>query len=128
MDILGIGPLELALILLLALIVLGPKDLQKTGKTIGRTLNSIIRSDTWKTITQTSKELRQLPNKLMREANIDAFKDTVNQIKMDARPKVEAKDQFPDWSSPPPPKKPAAADDLPQENKIAPPEDESPSE
>ena len=38
MEILGIGPLELIFILLIALIVLGPGDMVKTGRTIGRFL------------------------------------------------------------------------------------------
>ena len=71
MEILGIGPSELLFIIIIALIVLGPKDMQKAGKTIGRWLNSLIRSDGWKAFQQTSKEIRGLPTKLMREANME---------------------------------------------------------
>ena len=35
MDILGIGIPELFFIALIELVILGPKDMQKTGKTIG---------------------------------------------------------------------------------------------
>jgi len=71
MEILGIGPSELLFIVILALIVLGPKDMQKAGKTVGRWLNNLVRSDGWKTFQQTSKEIRNLPTKLMRDANIE---------------------------------------------------------
>ena len=71
MDILGIGPLELMFIVLIALIVLGPKDMVKAGKTIGRTLRTIVSSDTWKIVNQASREVRNLPNKLIREAGIE---------------------------------------------------------
>jgi Sec-independent protein translocase protein TatA len=71
MDFLGVGPLELMLILIVALIVIGPKDIAKTGTTIGRWLNNLIQSDTWKAVQKTSKELRQLPTNLMREANLE---------------------------------------------------------
>ena len=71
MEILGIGPSELLFIVIIALIVLGPKDMQKAGKTIGRWLNSFVRSDGWKAFQQTSKEIRNLPTKLMREANLE---------------------------------------------------------
>ncbi|GAB4462876.1 MAG: hypothetical protein Kow0070_22460 [Anaerolineales bacterium] len=71
MEILGIGPSELVFIIIIALIVLGPKDMQKAGKTIGRWLNNLVRSDGWKAFQQTSRELRTLPNKLMREANME---------------------------------------------------------
>ena len=69
MEILGIGMSELVFIVVIALIVLGPKDMQKAGKTIGKFLRDIITSDGWKVFQQTSRELRTLPNRLMREAN-----------------------------------------------------------
>lgn len=71
MEILGIGPSELLFIIIIALIVLGPKDMQKAGKTMGRWLNNLVRSDGWKAFQQTSKEIRNLPTKLMREANLE---------------------------------------------------------
>lgn len=71
MEILGIGPSELLFIIILALIVLGPKDMQKAGKTIGRWLNNLVRSDGWKAFQQTSREIRGLPTKLMRDANME---------------------------------------------------------
>lgn len=69
MEILGIGINELVFIVIIALIVLGPKDMQKAGKTIGKWLRNIVTSDGWRAFQQTSRELRTLPNKLMREAN-----------------------------------------------------------
>ena len=70
MEILGIGPSELIFIVIIALIVLGPKDMQKAGKTIGQYLNKLVKSDGWKAYQQTSRELRNLPTNLMREANM----------------------------------------------------------
>jgi sec-independent protein translocase protein TatB len=69
MEILGIGPSELLFIVVIALIILGPKDMQKAGRTIGKWLRSIVTSDGWRMFQQTSRELRTLPNRLMREAN-----------------------------------------------------------
>ena len=71
MDIFGIGPTEIVFIILLALILLGPKDMEKTGRTIGRFLRDLTRSDSWRAFRDTSRELRNLPNRLMREANIE---------------------------------------------------------
>jgi len=79
MEILGIGPLELLFILLIALIILGPKDLSKTAKTIGKGLNQLVRSDTWKTVTDASRQFRTLPNKLMREANLEEPRKAISQ-------------------------------------------------
>ena len=72
MEILGIGASELVFIVLIAIIVLGPKDMQKAGRSIGRWLNQLMRSDTWKIFQKTSTELRNLPRNLMREANMEA--------------------------------------------------------
>jgi sec-independent protein translocase protein TatB len=75
MEILGIGMSELVFVIIIALIVLGPKDMQKAGKTIGKWMRDIVTSNGWKIFQQTSRELRTLPNKLMREAN-----EELNQI------------------------------------------------
>ena len=80
MEILGIGPSELIFIIIIALIVLGPKDMQKAGKTIGQYLNKIVKSDGWKAFQQTSREIRDLPTNLMREANMD-LAETENEIR-----------------------------------------------
>jgi len=75
MEILGIGPQELVLILVIALLILGPKDMQKAGKTIGKWLNDLVHSDGWKLFQTTSREIRNLPTNLMREANLEEFKN-----------------------------------------------------
>jgi len=71
MDILGIGPLELIFILIIALIVLGPTDMVKAGRTIGKFLRQIVTSPTWHAVTKTSSELRNLPTKLIRDAGLE---------------------------------------------------------
>ena len=91
MEILGIGPSELIFVIIIALIVLGPKDMQKAGKTIGQYLNNLVKSDGWKVFQQTSRELRNLPTNLMREANMELL-ETEKEIRksMDMRPKPPA--------------------------------------
>lgn len=88
MEILGVGWQELIFIFLIALIVLGPRDMQKAGKTIGRWLNQLVRSDGWRALQQTSRELRKLPTALMREANVD-LQETEQAIRkgLDVNPK-----------------------------------------
>lgn len=81
MEILGIGIPEIIFVIIIALIVLGPKDMQSAGKTIGKWLRSIITSDGWKIFQQTSREIRTLPNKLIRDAN-----DEINKIGNEINP------------------------------------------
>lgn len=73
MEVLGVGPTELLFIIIIALIILGPKDMAKAGSTIGKWLNGLIQSDTWKAVQKTSRELRKLPTQLMREDNLEKF-------------------------------------------------------
>ena len=96
MEILGIGAPELIFILLIVIIVLGPQDMQKTGKTIGRWLNQLKDSEGWKLVRDTSRELRTLPNKWMREANMEMWEaqQDVNRA-MDPRAKPPASPRNP---------------------------------
>lgn len=71
MELFGIGPMELVFIILLAIIIFGPKDIVNTSKTVGKSLNKFVRSDTWKNINQTTRELKNLPTRLMRETGLD---------------------------------------------------------
>ncbi|HMB25468.1 MAG: hypothetical protein ACM33V_08810 [Chloroflexota bacterium] len=103
MEIFGVGPAELFFVFLLAIIILGPKDMQKAGRTIGRFLNQLIRSDSWKVFQKTSAEIRNLPRNLMRDANLEEInkelQDTSTKLqeagkeieqKIDARPQPPA--------------------------------------
>lgn len=71
MEIFGIGVPELAFILVIALILLGPKDMVEAGRTFGKTLRKIVTSPTWKAVRTTGQELQQLPTRLMREAGLE---------------------------------------------------------
>jgi sec-independent protein translocase protein TatB len=98
MEILGIGPSELFFIIIIALIVLGPRDMQKAGKTVGRWLNNLVKSDGWKAFQQTSKEIRTLPTKLMREANLetaDMEKEVRNAMDMREKPSASSPSRKP---------------------------------
>ena len=81
MEILGIGPSELIFIVIIAIIVLGPKDMQKAGRTIGKWLRNVVTSDGWKLFQQTSREIQTLPNRLMRDAALDELKETERELR-----------------------------------------------
>ena len=71
MKFLNIGPLELIAILVLALIIMGPKDLVKTGADIGSFVRKIVKSPIWRTIVTSSREIKELPSKIVNEAGIN---------------------------------------------------------
>lgn len=86
MDFLGIGPLEVIFILVISLIIFGPKDIVKAGQSAGRFLRKMVKSSGWQAVQQTSRDLRNLPNKLMREAGIDEIREDVESFKNIAKP------------------------------------------
>jgi sec-independent protein translocase protein TatB len=147
MEILGIGPLEFLLIVLLALIILGPKDMQKMGKSFGQALNKLVKSDLWRDIRQTSEKVKNLPTELMRDAELDELKKAFNnplgqepkiappaaarkslpevsQSKLDSvtKPTKEAPQSVPPEGTMPPreesPTRPAASDEIPPEEHL----------
>ena len=75
MNFLGIGPLELVFIMVIVLLVVKPEDISKIARTAGRTLNRILSSDEWSAVNRTMRDLRGLPNKLMREAQIEELEE-----------------------------------------------------
>jgi sec-independent protein translocase protein TatB len=124
MEFLGVGASELIFIVIIALIVLGPKDMQKAGKTIGKWLRTIVTSDGWKAFQQTSREIRTLPNRLMREAN-----EEVNKIGKDinaginvsgAAPARPGPANIPPLSKPVPPTAPGTTPPSPETGASAP--------
>ncbi len=80
MNFLGIGPLELVFILIFALIIFGPEDLAKAGRTVGRMLNKLVHSSEWRTLQNATREISTLPNKLMREANLEDIAKEIGSI------------------------------------------------
>lgn len=107
MEILGIGPLELAFIILIALIVVGPRDLSKTAHAIGRSLNRMYRSETWRLIKDTSRNLRTLPNRLAREAALEEIeelnktREAVDDIKKEISGEIKSLDEdLSAWTTP----------------------------
>jgi len=85
MEILGIGIPELLFIVLLILVLFGPKDMVATGKTLGRWLNQLVRSPTYKLLTKTGDELRNLPRNLMRESNLEEYTKEMQQLSREMR-------------------------------------------
>jgi sec-independent protein translocase protein TatB len=78
MNFLGIGPLELILVFIIILLILGPNEMVKTGKTIGKIIRKISRSDEWKGLNRITREIRTLPNRLAREAELEELKEDLD--------------------------------------------------
>lgn len=71
MDFLGIGPIEFLFIAVIAVIALGPKGMLKGARETGKFIRKIIRSPIWRDVVDTSREIREFPRKIAREAGIE---------------------------------------------------------
>ena len=140
MEFLGIGPAELVFIVIIALIILGPRDMQKAGRTIGKWMRRIVTSDGWRLFQQTSREIQTLPNRLMREAALDELKEMQKDIRepldglqRDLRQPFELNPRTPNQAAPGAPGASQPADSGPAvppsapANKILPPASTPPS-
>jgi sec-independent protein translocase protein TatB len=85
MEILNVGPPELLLILVLALIVLGPKDIVSYSKRAGKWLAKLFRSPIWQSIISTSQEIREMPRKLIQESGLQESLSEMDKISQEAR-------------------------------------------
>lgn len=80
MEILGIGLPELTFIILLVLVLIGPKDMAKTGRTVGRWLRDFLESPAWQAMRTTGKAISDLPTQLVREANLERWEEEAGKI------------------------------------------------
>ena len=90
MEFLGVGPTELILIIILALVLVGPRDMAKFGRDAGRFLNKLYRSPTWRTMNDASREIRNLPTRLAREAEFDTVKKDLEEARKNLEDTVKA--------------------------------------
>jgi Sec-independent protein translocase protein TatA len=80
MDIFGIGFPELLLIFVIALIVLGPRNMVSTSKQISDAVRKFITSDTWKSVINSSHEIRDFQEGIIKDTGlsetIQAFQES----------------------------------------------------
>ena len=86
MQLFNIGPLELILILIVMFILLGPTGMVNSARTIGKWIRSVVRSPMWGEIMGYSREIRDLPTKLVRETGLD---EDIKEIKKAASATTE---------------------------------------
>jgi Sec-independent protein translocase protein TatA len=106
MEVFGIGPLELLLIFFLALILLGPKDMVNSAKKLANWIRGFRESDIWKS----TKEISQMPKKIMKETGLEdelsQMRHLSNQTMNDVINEVSQSDTDPKREPPLTPRKP----------------------
>lgn len=97
MNLFGIGPLEFLLIIVIAVIVLGPKGMVEAARETGKFIRKIVRSPIWRDVVDASREIRDFPRKIVREAGIEKDLDdlrkstqsTLNEIERSHMPSIQ---------------------------------------
>ena len=100
MELFNIGPVEFLLILIVMFLLLGPDGMIRTARQIGSWIRVIVRSPMWKDVMGYSQEIRELPQKIVRETGLDedlaeikkttqAATDEVKQSMQDANQEVK---------------------------------------
>ena len=77
---LGIG--EIIFILLLVVIIFGPKSLVKTAREAGAFLRKVTQSPYWKEVWATRRDLEEIPKMIAKEAKLD---ETLRELNHDTR-------------------------------------------
>jgi Sec-independent protein translocase protein TatA len=97
MNIFGIGPLEIIFVLIIGILVLGPEGMIDFGRKLGKFLRSIIRSPWWQNVRRGVNEIQYLPQKLMREAELEELNE-LREITKTEFPQIGDQDLFKDSS------------------------------
>lgn len=82
MNILGIGFPELLFIFVIALIVLGPRNLVKTSTQLSSAIRRFVTSDTWKSIVHSTKEIRDIQGKIIGDTGLQ---ESINTLRNSTR-------------------------------------------
>ena len=87
MELFNIGPLELIFILL------GPDNMVKTARSTGKWIYKFVRSPMWADFLNISLEIREFPEKIVREAgieeNLKELRETSDKLKQDVKIPVD---------------------------------------
>ena len=97
MNIFGIGPLEIIFVLIIGILVLGPEGMIEAGGKLGKFLRSILKSTWWQNVRRGMTEIQYLPQKLIREAELEELNE-LSKITRDDFPKISNQDLLKDSS------------------------------
>jgi Sec-independent protein translocase protein TatA len=116
MNIFGIGFPELLFIFVIALIVLGPRNMVKTSRQLSTAIRKFVTSDTWKSIIHSTKEIRDIQGQIIEDTGLQESINTLRNSTRDlVNPSIAKWSPGPDNLIPPPDKQPT---NLSTDNKV----------
>jgi hypothetical protein len=79
MQILNVGIWEIFFVLLIMLVVLGPDNMMKNARQLGRFWSRMTKSPVWATLLSTSRDIREIPTRIVREAGLEEARQELEQ-------------------------------------------------
>lgn len=90
MSFLGIGAPEILLIVVLIVIILGPERARDAGVTVGRFIKRLTSSEFWRELIQATRFMQQLPQNLVKMAELEEITARLNQDMASVTREVQA--------------------------------------
>lgn len=81
LNVLGIGLPEILFFVVLLLLLFGPNDLARMARDIGRFIGRITRSEGFQTVQKASQEIRNLPQRIVQEAQLEDIQRETQELK-----------------------------------------------
>ena len=80
MRIFNIGIREVLLLLVIMLILFGPKQMQENARKFAQTIRRIVRSDTWRTFLGMYDDVNAIKDEVIRESGIREVQDSLRGV------------------------------------------------
>ena len=87
MNVLGVGPLEILVILILGLLVLGPEGMIRAGKTAGKFLHQLYQSEFWKLTRSSRGVIEKYTRELALTGRMERIRDELSRLDMPEKQK-----------------------------------------
>lgn len=81
----SLGLTEIIFVLIIGIIVLGPEETVKLGGKLGKLMRNVVTSNWWRSFQDTLSELKYLPYKLMREAQLEELGEELKDLERQAK-------------------------------------------
>lgn len=84
----SLGLIEIVFVLIIGIIVLGPEETVKLGGKLGKLMRNVVTSKWWRSLQDSLNELKHLPYKLMREAQLEELGEELKELEQMTREKT----------------------------------------
>jgi Sec-independent protein translocase protein TatA len=97
----GVGLSEIIFVLILMVILLGPRKMVEGARNLGKAIRKVTHSQFWKDVVQTSKEIEEFPKKIMDETELEEkLRSIEHDIKKDSDESVSGLTRSPEFKPP----------------------------